>query len=188
MKLNDDRAEQFCQLYVKGGMSPADACYKAGYGGTKNQGHKTSYHSVQASKLLSQKPIILRIEELKEELENEHKTDVVDVVSYLMYGLLHDPTQHMKVVHGVSKEGIEIQNVIIDPADKDFSKWDKSERQLIDHFDPKTGNPVYISKQYCLEKLLKYFHVDDDQTEEEDLESLLENAGLFAGKKIRGEK
>ena len=85
MKLNDDRAEQFCQFYVKGGMSPADACYKAGYGGTKNQGHKTSYHSVQASKLLSQKPVILRIEELKEELENEHKTDAVDVVSYLMY-------------------------------------------------------------------------------------------------------
>ena len=30
MKLNDDRAEKFCQLYVKGGLSPTDACYKAG--------------------------------------------------------------------------------------------------------------------------------------------------------------
>lgn len=188
MKLNDSRAEQFCQLYVKGGMSPADACYKAGYGGTKNQGHKTNYHTVQASKLLSQKMIILRIEELKEEVENEHKADVLDVVSYLMYGLLHDTTQHMKVVHGVTKDGLEVQSVIIDPEDKDFSKWDKVERQLIDHFDPKTGNPVYISKQYCLEKLLKYFHVDDDNTEEEDLDSLLENAGLFAGNKVRGEK
>ena len=63
MKLNDDRAEQFCQLYVKGGMSPAEACYKAGYGGTKNKGHKTSYHSVQASKLISQKTVILRMQE-----------------------------------------------------------------------------------------------------------------------------
>ena len=55
---------------------------------------------------------------------------------------------------------------------------------MIDHFDSRTGNPVFMDKKWAFEKLLKILQLDgsDRGVDIQDILSLFTSAGLRLGR------
>ena len=66
----------------------------------------------------------------------------------------------------------------------DFTKWNEDDLAMIDHFDSRTGNPVFMDKKWAFEKLLKILQLDgsDRGVDIQDILSLFTSAGLRLGK------
>lgn len=179
-KLNNQRAETFCNIMAKEDCDPAEACFRAGYGSTS---HKTSYHNLQASRLMEKKDIIFRIKEIRDALGVAEKTKQESMIEFLYRATFYDPTKFVEPYITTLENGNVAQTIVYKKGCRDFTKWDIKDRQMIDHFDSKTGIPVFVSKTWAAEKLLKILQLDGSKSavDVEDILSLFNSAGLRLG-------
>lgn len=169
--------EAFCRSMAFEDISKAEACRKAGYG---NSNSHASYFATQASRMMEKPEIVFRIQELRDE---EAKKDIDlgnTIIQSLKKAAFRDGTKYMKVYQTQLENGRVAQDTVL--AEKDFSKWSEEDKTLIDHFDSRTGNPVFIDKKWAIEKLMKLTGMGTDTgITIEDIKGLFCNAGLPTG-------
>lgn len=182
--LRNQRAEKFCQIIAHEDCEPSEAAFKAGYG-VDSHPKRDSYHYLQASRLMSKKEVVLRIQEIRDGICEEEQDKRENMIETLYRAALYDPTKYFKVYQTALENGRVVQDTVLKKDYMDFTKWDAKDRQMIDHFDPKTGNPVFISKTWAIEKLLKILQLDgnSNSVDIEDMLSLFSSAGLRLGRK-----
>ena len=177
-RLKSDRMEKFCQIIAREDCAPSVACFRAGYGQPTHT-NRDSYHAAQAERLLSKKEIVMRIEEIRDNISISEADTKEEMIDFLKRTLNNDPTKYMGVRQTEMEDGTMAQQVYI--AVPKFADWKEEDRKLIDHFDPKTGNPVFISKKWAWEKLAKILGLVEDKAPKvdmEDIASLFIRAGL----------
>lgn len=176
-KLLKTQEEAFCKIMAFEDVSKAEACRRAGYG--KGNSHQ-SYYTTQANRMLSKPEIVFRIQELRNE---EAKKDLdlgKTTLEFIKQAAFYDPTKYMKVYQTQLENGRVAQDVILN--ERDFTKWSEIDRKMIDHFDSKTGNPVFVDKRWAIEKLMKLLGLGvETGITIEDIQSLFSNAGLPTG-------
>lgn len=177
-RLKSDRMEKFCQIMAREDCAPSVACFRAGYG-QPNHTNRDSYHATQAERLMSRKEIVMRIEEIRDDISLSESDTKEEMIDFLKRALNNDPTKYMGIRQTEMEDGTLVQQAYISVPK--FADWKEEDRKLIDRFDPKTGNPIFISKKWAWEKLAKIVGLTDDKTPRvdiEDIASLFIRAGL----------
>lgn len=176
-KLANVKKERFARLYAmySGLIDNKDIVIAAGY--AENSRNK-SYASSQASRLLAERDVALRIQEIREEYNMMQGDGVIrdHIVRYLCGVLNLDITQYFKVNQVTSRSGRIYQDIIL--KNKDFNNMPASVRKLITGFDTKTGNPIFIDKFKALSMLKEIFVDTKDQVVIEDMAKMFSDADL----------
>lgn len=178
------RMEEFCRLMAKTDLTPAEAAFKAGYGESYDK--IAPYHGIQANRLMEREEILIRIEELKDGMTYEDIEQREEMIARLKSIFLHDPTKYFRYTCATMRDGRGIQSVSIKPEYANFDKWSDEDRRMVDHFDPKTGVPIFVSKTWAGDKLLRILQLDGSNATTstiEDITNLFQSAGLTVGRK-----
>lgn len=182
-KLRNARMEKFCQFMAREGCDPSEACFKAGYGVDAHP-KCDSYHAMQGSRLMCRKDVVFRIQEIRDGVCIEEKDKRETMIERLYKIINYNPAKYMQVYQTCLENGRTVQDTIIKKDFTDFTKWDEDDLAMIDHFDSRTGNPVFLDKKWAFEKLLKILQLDgsDRGVDIQDILSLFSSAGLRLGR------
>lgn len=188
MRLPDEQQEEFCRLVVIEDLEPSEAAYRVGYGLAQHPA-LDYYHRKRAKDLLSNPKIVMRIEELRREQRSSDDDKKAIILDMIYRVILNDPTKYLRAYQTTLENGRVVQDVVIRSEYSDFSRWNLSDKRLIDHFDSKTGLPVFISKSWAIDKMLKILKIDGSATsaDVEDIVSVFANAGLVFGVKAENQ-
>lgn len=183
-RLRNSRMEEFCRLIAHEDLEPSEACFRAGYGVDQHP-KRDSYHAMQAARLMTRKDVVIRIQELRDHVCIVEKDKRETMIETLYKIVNYNPTKYMKVYQTALEDGRLVQATLLRKEFTDFTKWDPEDLKLIDHFDSKTGNPVFMDKKWAFEKLLKILQLDGSKqgVDIEDILSLFSSAGLRLGRK-----
>lgn len=168
-RLKSDRMEKFCQIIAREDCAPSVACFRAGYGQPTHT-NRDSYHAAQADRLMARKEIVMRIEEIRDDISLSESDTKEEMLDFLKRALGNDPTKYLAVRQTEMDDGKLAQQIYISVPK--FSDWKEEDRKLIDYFDPKTGVPMFISKKWAFDRLAKIIGLMEDKTSRIDIEDI----------------
>ena len=174
-----ERQEKFCQILAREALDPAEACCRAGFVGgygVKDKTKRNAYHSLMANRLLKKEAVMLRINEIKEEILAEDKGYQANMIQRLKRMISFNPLKYYESTNILDdKTGYTKTNIYLKTQVQD---WDAEDGAMVAGFD-KNGMPRFIDKQWAFEKLLKIYSLDGSrQVDVEDLMALFLGAGL----------
>ena len=152
--LDNPRKERFAQLYAKmhGSVSNAEIAKLAGYG--KDNSDNT-YLSSQASRLLKEKEVAFRIQEVREENASVSSEELVreTLIRFLFKTVMYKIPKHIGTQSLTQKNGKRLTNIYLKD---DFSKWTDDELRLVSGLSS-FGLPIFFSKEMAMDKLMDIF-------------------------------
>lgn len=169
------KKELFCEYVARQGYDPDEAAFAAGYRGGRDKEKRNCYHNMMANRLLAMPDIIMRINEIKDEILAEDKHYQADMVNRLKRVVAFNPLKYYESHNRVTKDESIKTEIYLKTQVQD---WAPEDGALVAGFD-KNGMPRFIDKQWAIDKLLKIYSLDGSRdVDVEDLMNLFYKVGL----------
>jgi hypothetical protein len=174
-KLKNQKMELFAQLIAKEGLSPSDACYRAGYGKERHP-LLDQYHANMGCRLIKRQDIQERIATIREQ-ESHKSTDYRNNLKDLLKRAIEfDLGKYYKSLNVTLSDGRVVSSWYLSVP---FENWNPEDRVLVTGFD-KAGRPTFFDKQWAVEKMMRLLGMLDasNSIDMEDTLSVFLRAGL----------